>query len=162
MIFRTPRLFRRLPGGDLCAEAAPFGAVSCPMARPRCLCPVGAAGQTLCQQPLGRVEEKDHGDGQYDGPGHQDGLGHFDSARELLEAAPGVTVVDDPASDAYPMAITATGHDDVFVGRIRRDLGDERTLALWIVSDNLRKGAATNAVQIAELLLRDGLVRAAA
>jgi aspartate-semialdehyde dehydrogenase len=74
-------------------------------------------------------------------------------ARELLEAAPGVTVVDDPASARYPMAIEAEGRDDVFVGRIRRDPGNERALDLWIVSDNLRKGAATNTVQLAELLV---------
>jgi aspartate-semialdehyde dehydrogenase len=79
-------------------------------------------------------------------------------ARELLEAAPGVTVVDDPASGRYPMAIEAAGSDDVYVGRIRRDAGNERALDLWIVSDNLRKGAATNAVQVAELLVERGLV----
>jgi aspartate-semialdehyde dehydrogenase len=75
-----------------------------------------------------------------------------EQARELLAAAPGVTVLDDPDSALYPLAIDAAGHDDVFVGRIRRDAGHERALDLWIVSDNLRKGAATNAVQIAELL----------
>ena len=80
-------------------------------------------------------------------------------ARELLAAAPGVTVVDDPAAARYPMAIEAAGRDDVFVGRIRRDPGNERALDLWIVSDNLRKGAATNAVQIAELLVERGLLR---
>jgi aspartate-semialdehyde dehydrogenase len=79
-------------------------------------------------------------------------------ARELLEAAPGVTVVDDPAAGRYPMAIEAAGKDDVFVGRIRRDAGNERALDLWVVSDNLRKGAATNAVQLAELLVERGLV----
>ncbi|HMI81449.1 MAG TPA: aspartate-semialdehyde dehydrogenase [Solirubrobacterales bacterium] len=79
-------------------------------------------------------------------------------ARELLAAAPGVTVVDDPAAGRYPMAIEAAGKDDVFVGRIRRDAGNERALDLWIVSDNLRKGAATNAVQLAELLVERGLV----
>jgi aspartate-semialdehyde dehydrogenase len=79
-------------------------------------------------------------------------------ARELLASAPGVTVVDDPGSGAYPMAIDAAGKDDVFVGRIRRDAGNERALDLWIVSDNLRKGAATNAVQLAELLVERGLV----
>jgi len=73
-------------------------------------------------------------------------------ARELLAAAPGVTVLDDPSCSLYPLAIDATGKDDVFVGRIRRDPGHERALDLWIVADNLRKGAATNAVQIAELL----------
>jgi aspartate-semialdehyde dehydrogenase len=81
-------------------------------------------------------------------------------ARELLAAAPGVTVVDDPAAGRYPMATEATGKDDVFVGRIRRDPGNERALDLWIVSDNLRKGAATNTVQIAELLVARNLVGA--
>jgi aspartate-semialdehyde dehydrogenase len=79
-------------------------------------------------------------------------------ARELLEAAPGVTVLDDPDAALYPLAIEATGKDDVFVGRIRRDPGHERALDLWIVADNLRKGAATNAVQLAELLDRRGLI----
>jgi aspartate-semialdehyde dehydrogenase len=81
-------------------------------------------------------------------------------ARELLDAAPGVTVLDDPDAALYPLAIDATGHDDVFVGRIRRDAGHERALDLWIVADNLRKGAATNAVQLAELLHARGLLRA--
>jgi aspartate-semialdehyde dehydrogenase len=79
-------------------------------------------------------------------------------ARELLAAAPGVTVVDDPAAGRYPMAIDAAGRDEVFVGRIRRDAGNERALDMWIVSDNLRKGAATNAVQVAELLVERGLL----
>jgi aspartate-semialdehyde dehydrogenase len=79
-------------------------------------------------------------------------------ARELLAAAPGVTVVDDPAAGRYPMAIEAAGKDDVFVGRIRRDAGNERALDIWVVSDNLRKGAATNAVQLAELLVERGLL----
>jgi len=81
-------------------------------------------------------------------------------ARELLDAAPGVTVLDDPGAALYPLAIDATGHDDVFVGRIRRDAGHERALDLWIVADNLRKGAATNAVQLAELLHARGLLGA--
>jgi aspartate-semialdehyde dehydrogenase len=81
-----------------------------------------------------------------------------EQARELLSAAPGVTVLDDPAAARYPMAVAAAGHDDVFVGRIRRDAGNERALDLWIVSDNLRKGAATNAVQVAELLLERDLL----
>jgi aspartate-semialdehyde dehydrogenase len=80
-------------------------------------------------------------------------------ARELLEAAPGVTVVDDPGASRFPMAIEAAGKDDVFVGRIRRDPGNERALDLFVVADNLRKGAATNAVQIAELLAQRGLLR---
>ncbi|MGB7587133.1 MAG: aspartate-semialdehyde dehydrogenase [Solirubrobacterales bacterium] len=79
-------------------------------------------------------------------------------ARELLAAAPGVTVVDEPGAARYPMAIDAAGEDDVFVGRIRRDPGNERALDLWIVSDNLRKGAATNAVQLAELLVERNLL----
>jgi aspartate-semialdehyde dehydrogenase len=79
-------------------------------------------------------------------------------ARELLAAAPGVTVVDEPAAGSYPLATEAAGKDDVFVGRIRRDPGNERALDLWIVSDNLRKGAATNTVQIAELLVERELL----
>jgi aspartate-semialdehyde dehydrogenase len=79
-------------------------------------------------------------------------------ARELLAAAPGVTVVDDPAAGRYPMATEAAGKDDVFVGRIRRDPGNERALDMWVVSDNLRKGAATNTVQIAEVLIERGLL----
>jgi aspartate-semialdehyde dehydrogenase len=78
-------------------------------------------------------------------------------ARELLRAAPGVSVVDDPQAALYPMATEAAGRDEVFVGRIRRDPGHERALDLWIVADNLRKGAALNAVQIAELLHERGL-----
>jgi len=81
-------------------------------------------------------------------------------ARELLAAAPGVTVVDDPAAGRYPMAIEAAGKDDVFVGRIRRDPGNERALDIWVVSDNLRKGAATNTVQLGELLIERGLLGA--
>jgi aspartate-semialdehyde dehydrogenase len=79
-------------------------------------------------------------------------------ARELLRAAPGITVADDPSTALYPLATDATGHDDVFVGRIRRDPGHERALDMWIVADNLRKGAATNAVQLAELLDKQGLI----
>jgi len=79
-------------------------------------------------------------------------------ARELLAAAPGVAVLDDPASAVYPMAVDADGRDEVFVGRIRRDPGCERALDMWIVSDNLRKGAALNAIQLAELLHDRGLI----
>jgi aspartate-semialdehyde dehydrogenase len=79
-------------------------------------------------------------------------------ARELLAAAPSVVVLDDPSADVYPLAIDAAGHDEVFVGRIRRDPGHERALDMWIVADNLRKGAATNAVQLAELLHERGLL----
>jgi aspartate-semialdehyde dehydrogenase len=81
-----------------------------------------------------------------------------EQARELLRAAPGITVADDPAAALYPLATNATGHDEVFVGRIRSDPGHERTLDMWIVADNLRKGAATNAVQLAELLDQRGLI----
>jgi aspartate-semialdehyde dehydrogenase len=81
-----------------------------------------------------------------------------EGCRELLAEAPGVIVVDDPASAAYPMAIDAAGRDEVLVGRIRRDPGEERTLNLWIAGDNLRKGAATNAVQVAELLIERDLL----
>jgi len=79
-------------------------------------------------------------------------------ARELLRAAPGVTVLDDPAAALYPMAIDAAGRDDVLVGRIRRDPGHERALDLWVVADNLHKGAATNAVQLAEVMHERGLI----
>jgi aspartate-semialdehyde dehydrogenase len=81
-----------------------------------------------------------------------------DGARELLRAAPGITVADDPQAALYPLATNATGHDDVFVGRIRRDPGHERALDMWIVADNLRKGAATNAIQVAELLDEQRLI----
>jgi aspartate-semialdehyde dehydrogenase len=80
-------------------------------------------------------------------------------ARELLAAAPGVVVVDDPAASRFPMAIDAAGRDEVFVGRIRRDPGNARALDLFVVADNLRKGAATNAVQIAEALVERDLVK---
>ena len=82
-----------------------------------------------------------------------------DECRELLARAPGVVVVDDPANGVYPLAIDAAGRDDVLVGRIRRDPSHERCLNLWVVGDNLRKGAATNAVQLAELLKERGLLR---
>jgi aspartate-semialdehyde dehydrogenase len=81
-----------------------------------------------------------------------------EECREALASAPGVTVVDDPANGLYPQAIDAAGRDDVLVGRIRRDPSHERCLNLWIVGDNLRKGAATNAVQLAELLNLRGLL----
>jgi aspartate-semialdehyde dehydrogenase len=82
-----------------------------------------------------------------------------EACRELLSSAPGVVVVDDPGDAIYPLAIDAEGRDDVLVGRVRRDPSHERCLNLWIVGDNLRKGAATNAVQLAELLHQRGLVR---
>jgi aspartate-semialdehyde dehydrogenase len=78
--------------------------------------------------------------------------------RKLLNEMPGITLKDDPETFSYPMPKYAEGKDDVFVGRIRRDESQENTLNLWIVADNLRKGAATNAVQIAKLLKEKGLV----
>ena len=75
-----------------------------------------------------------------------------EEARELFAAFPGISVVDDTAQGDYPLPSTCTGSDDVFIGRIRRDLSHPNGLSFWCVSDNLRKGAATNAVQIAELL----------
>ncbi len=78
--------------------------------------------------------------------------------RQLLKKSPGVTVLDDPPNKVYPMPIDAEGKDDVFVGRIRRDPAVKNGLWLWVVSDNLRKGAATNAVQIAEELIKQKLV----
>jgi len=85
----------------------------------------------------------------------------FDLAevRQLLENAPGIVVVDDPEHAGYPMPLMAHDKDDVFVGRLRRDESQENTLNMWIVSDNLRKGAATNAVQIAEYLLAQGILK---
>ena len=78
-----------------------------------------------------------------------------DQAREILRKAPGVKVIDDLKEHVYPMPVLGAGDDDTLVGRIRKDLTAPNGLALFIVSDNLRKGAATNAVQIAELLVRD-------
>ena len=78
--------------------------------------------------------------------------------RNLLENTPGITLQDDPSNYVYPMPKYAQGKDDVFVGRIRRDESQANTLNLWIVADNLRKGAATNAVQIAHLLVEKGLL----
>jgi len=84
-----------------------------------------------------------------------------EECREVLSAAPGVIVLDNPGDGIYPLAINAAGRDEVFVGRIRRDPSHERCLNLWVVGDNLRKGAATNAVQVAELLVERGLLRTA-
>ena len=81
-----------------------------------------------------------------------------EKCRELLAQTPGVAVVDDPSAGRYPMAIDAAGRDEVLVGRIRRDPSHRRCLNLWVVGDNLRKGAATNAVQLAELLIERDLL----
>src|SRR5687767_1352255 len=78
--------------------------------------------------------------------------------RSVLASTPGVIVQDDPKNNIYPMPINSKGRDEVFVGRIRRDESQPNTLNMWIVADNLRKGAATNAVQIAEFMLEKSLV----
>ena len=78
----------------------------------------------------------------------------LDDVRELLNNTPGVVVIDDLDNNGYPMPLDAEGKDDVFVGRIRKDESQEKGLNLWIVADNLRKGAATNTVQIAEYLIQ--------
>lgn len=77
----------------------------------------------------------------------------IDEVRELLRSTPGIVLLDDVNKDEYPMPLIANGRDEVFVGRLRRDETQDRTLNMWIVADNLRKGAATNAVQIAERVL---------
>ncbi len=77
---------------------------------------------------------------------------------KVLQNTDGVVVQDDPANNVYPMPVTAHGKDDVFVGRIRRDETQPKTVNLWIVADNLRKGAATNAIQIAEFMVQHSLV----
>ncbi len=79
-----------------------------------------------------------------------------EKARSLLAGAPGVVVIDDPATKQYPMPLTVTGRNEVFVGRIRQDNSLDKGLNLWVVADQLRKGAATNAVQIAELVIQYG------
>jgi aspartate-semialdehyde dehydrogenase len=82
-----------------------------------------------------------------------------EQARDLLADMPGLQLVDDPATHGYPTALSSAGRDEVFVGRLRRDPTHPRGLQMWVVSDNLLKGAATNAVQIAEVLHERGLVR---
>ncbi|MDA8308900.1 MAG: aspartate-semialdehyde dehydrogenase [Deltaproteobacteria bacterium] len=79
-----------------------------------------------------------------------------EEARMLLKEAPGVRVIDDPSSGRYPVPLDAAGHDETLVGRIRIDPSVENGLAMWVVADNIRKGAATNAVQIAEFLVKHG------
>ena len=83
-----------------------------------------------------------------------------DEARKVFAAVPGVVVQDDPGAHVYPLATQAAGKDEIFVGRIRQDPSVDRGLAFWVVSDNLRKGAATNAVEIAEMLVERGWVKA--
>ena len=82
----------------------------------------------------------------------------LDQVRNILQKTPGITLQDNPKTNTYPMPILAHDKDEVFVGRLRRDLSQKNTLNMWIVSDNLRKGAATNAIQIAEYLVAHQLV----
>jgi len=82
----------------------------------------------------------------------------LDQVRNTLQKTPGITLQDNPDTNTYPMPILAHNTDEVFVGRLRRDLSQQNTLNMWIVSDNLRKGAATNAIQIAEYLVTHQLV----
>jgi aspartate-semialdehyde dehydrogenase len=82
---------------------------------------------------------------------------NIDDVRQLISRFPGVIVYDNPSENKYPMPIMAHNRDEVFVGRIRRDLSKEKCLNIWIVSDNIRKGAATNAVQIAEYMVANKL-----
>lgn len=83
----------------------------------------------------------------------------LDRVRAILSDTPGVILYDNPAEKKYPMPIIAHDRDEVFVGRIRRDFSQEKTLNLWVVADNIRKGAATNAVQIAEYMMSAGLLK---
>lgn len=82
-----------------------------------------------------------------------------DKVRELLRNAPGVVVVDEPSANHYPTPIYAEGRDDTFVGRIRNDISNSNAIDMWVVSDNLRKGAALNAIQIAEELIKRNLLK---
>ncbi len=86
----------------------------------------------------------------------------LEEVRQLLSQAPGVVLVDDPTQHQYPMPLYSQDKDDVFVGRLRRDESQPNTLNLWVVADNLRKGAATNAIQIAEYLVQCGFLKQSA
>jgi aspartate-semialdehyde dehydrogenase len=83
----------------------------------------------------------------------------LNEVRELLSESEGIIVQDDPSQQIYPMPLWAHEKDEVFVGRLRRDESQPNTLNMWVVSDNLRKGAATNAVQIAEYLVKKGILK---
>lgn len=83
---------------------------------------------------------------------------NLSEVRSILAVTPGIIVQDDPKNNIYPMPINSHGRDEVFVGRLRRDESQPNTLNMWVVADNLRKGAATNAVQIAEFMLENSLV----
>jgi aspartate-semialdehyde dehydrogenase len=82
----------------------------------------------------------------------------LDEVRFALNQMEGVVVVDNPTKNEYPMPINSHKKEEVFVGRIRRDFSQEKTLNMWVVADNLRKGAATNTVQIAEYLIKNNLL----
>jgi aspartate-semialdehyde dehydrogenase len=82
----------------------------------------------------------------------------LEAVRQLLSSTPGLEIQDDPSAHLYPMPLTAAGRDTVFVGRLRLDPSQNKTLQMWVVSDNLRKGAATNAIQIAEWLIAEAFV----
>lgn len=82
-----------------------------------------------------------------------------EQVREALEAAPGIQLEDDPQNYVYPMPLESAGKDDVYVGRVRKDLADDNGLTLWLTGDQIRKGAALNAVQIAEFLIESGSVK---
>ena len=75
-----------------------------------------------------------------------------DEIRSILKNSPGLVLLDDPGENLYPTPLEASGHDEVYVGRIRRDISQDRSFYIWCVADNIRKGAASNAVQIAEML----------
>ena len=79
----------------------------------------------------------------------------INEVRDIIANTPGVVLYDDPSKNIYPMPIMSEGRDEVFVGRVRRDLSQPRTLNLWVVADNLRKGAATNAIQIMQKLIEN-------
>lgn len=82
----------------------------------------------------------------------------LEDIKSIIAGIPGVVVQDEPEKNIYPMPLNSHGKDEVFVGRIRRDETQDKSLNMWIVADNLRKGAATNAVQIAEYLIENNLV----
>ena len=77
-----------------------------------------------------------------------------EAIRKALATAPGITLVDDPQNYVYPMPLESAGHDDIYVGRVRKDLADDNSNTLWLTGDQIRKGAALNAVQIAEYLIK--------
>ena len=91
--------------------------------------------------------------------GRDRGSAHSGSGAQGLDAAEGVTLVDDPQNYVYPMPLESAGKDDVYVGRIRQDLANDNGITLWLTGDQIRKGAALNAVQIAEYLIKVGNIK---